>query len=59
MPRPPSDITGTHIQIAVRVTQALKDEFQNMGGAMWLRKLLANAIEQRKKREAEFSGQKK
>ena len=54
MPRPPSEITGTQIQIAVRVTQALKDEFQNMGGAMWLRKLLANAIEQRKKREAEF-----
>ena len=59
MPRPPSDITGTQIQIAVRVTQALKDEFQSMGGAMWLRKLLANAIEQRKKREAEFSRQKK
>jgi len=54
MPRPPSDITGLQIQIAVRVTQALKDEFQIMGGAMWLRKLLANAIEQRKKREAEF-----
>jgi len=54
MPRPPSDITGTHIQIAVRVTQALKDEFHNMGGAMWLRKLLAASIEQRKKREAEF-----
>jgi len=58
MPRPPSEITGTQIQIAVRVTQALKDEFQNMGGAMWLRKLLANAIEQRKKREAEFDKQK-
>jgi len=54
MPRPPSDITGTHIQIAVRVTQALKNEFQSMGGAMWLRKLLANSIEQRKKQEAEF-----
>ena len=55
MPRPPSDITGTQIQIAVRVTQALKDEFQSMGGAMWLRKLLAASIEQRKKREAEFA----
>jgi hypothetical protein len=54
MPRPPSEITGTQIQIAVRVTKALKDEFQNMGGAMWLRKLLAASIEQRKKREAEF-----
>ena len=59
MPRPPSEITGTQIQIAVRVTQALKDEFQSMGGAMWLRKLLANQIEQRRKLEAEFSGQKK
>jgi hypothetical protein len=59
MPRPPSEITGTQIQIAVRVTQALKDEFQSMGGAMWLRKLLANAIEQRKKQEAEFKTPKK
>jgi hypothetical protein len=58
MPRPPSDITGTHIQIAVRVTQALKDEFQSMGGAMWLRKLLANSIEQRKKRESDFDKKK-
>jgi len=54
MPRPPSEITGTHIQIAVRVTQSLRDEFHNMGGAIWLRKLLANSIDQRKKREAEF-----
>jgi len=54
MPRPPSEITGTQIQIAVRVTQALKDEFQSLGGAMWLRKILSNAIEQRRKREAEF-----
>ena len=59
MPRPPSDITRTQIQIAVRVTQALKNEFQSMGGAMWLRKLLANAIEQRKKQEAEFKTPKK
>ena len=58
MPRPPSDITGTHIQIAVRVTQALKDEFQSMGGAMWLRKLLATSIDQRKKRESDFDKKK-
>jgi len=51
MPRPPSDITGTQIQIAVRVTQALKDEFQSMGGAMWLRKLLAASIEQKRKQK--------
>jgi len=54
MPRPPSELTGSTIQIAVRVTQPLKDEFKNLGGAMWLRKFLAKAIEQRKNREAEF-----
>jgi len=59
MPRPPSELTGTHLQIAVRVTQSLRDEFHNMGGAMWLRKLLAASIEQRKKREAESKTPKK
>jgi len=59
MPRPPSEITGTQIQIAVRVTRSLKEEFKSLGGAMWLRKLLANAIEQRKKLEAEFKTPKK
>jgi len=54
MPRPPSEITGTQIQIAVRVTQSLKNEFKNLGGSTWLRKYLSNAIEQRRKREAEF-----
>ena len=54
MPRPPSELTGSHIQIAVRVTKSLRDEFKSLGGAMWLRKLLANSIEQRKNREAEF-----
>jgi hypothetical protein len=48
MPRPPSELTGSHIQIAVRVTKSLRDEFKNLGGAMWLRKLLANSIEQKR-----------
>jgi hypothetical protein len=59
MPRPPSEITGSRVQIHARVTQRLKDEFQSLGGAIWLRKILANAIEQRNKREAEFSSQQK
>jgi hypothetical protein len=33
MPRPPSEITGSSIQIAVRVTSSLKNEFRNLGGA--------------------------
>ena len=48
MPRPPSELTGLTIQIAVRVTKPLKDEFKSLGGAMWLRKLLANSIEQKR-----------
>jgi hypothetical protein len=30
-----------------------------MGGAIWLRQQIANAMKQRQKREAEFSSQKK
>jgi hypothetical protein len=48
MPRPPSELTGSQIQIAVRVTKSLRDEFKSLGGAMWLRKLLANSIEQKR-----------
>jgi len=59
MPRPPSELTGSNMQIAVRVTKSLREEFHNMGGGMWLRKLLADSIEQRKKREAEFKTPKK
>jgi hypothetical protein len=58
MPRPPSELTGSQMQIAVRVTKSLRDEFQNMGGAMWLRKLLATSIDQRKKRESDFDKKK-
>ena len=47
------------MQIAVRVSKSLREEFHNMGGAMWLRKLRAASIEQRKKREAEFKTPKK
>lgn len=51
MPRPPSEITGSTVQIAVRVTSALKQEFKNLGGAVWLRRLLANSIQQRRQDE--------
>jgi hypothetical protein len=51
MPRPPSEITGSSIQIAVRVTASLRDEFKNLGGANWLRKLLAQSINKKLKNE--------
>jgi len=52
MPRPPSEITGSSIQIAVRVTKSLRDEFKTLGGANWLRKLLAQSINNRRNNEA-------
>jgi hypothetical protein len=58
MPRPPSELTGSNMQIAVRVSKSLREEFHNMGGAIWLRKLLAASIEQRKKRESDFDKKK-
>jgi hypothetical protein len=51
MPRPPSELTGSNMQIAVRVTKSLREEFHNMGGAIWLRKLLATSIEQKRKQQ--------
>jgi hypothetical protein len=53
MPRPSSEITGSSIQIAVRVTKSLRDEFKTLGGANWLRKLLAKSIESRKNNETD------
>lgn len=53
MPRPPSEITGSSIQIAVRVTKSLKNEFKALGGANWLRKLLSKSIESRKNNETD------
>ena len=55
MPRPPSELTGSSIQIAVRVTQSLRNEFKNIGGAVWLRKLLAQSIQQRRQNETQPS----
>ena len=52
MPRPPSEITGSRVQIHARVTQRLKDEFQSLGGAIWLRKYLFDSME-KKRRDAE------
>ena len=45
MPRPKSDLTGQTIYVAVRTTLPLKQEFQRLGGASWLRRFLSNSIE--------------
>lgn len=49
MPRPKSEITAKQIQIAARVTKAHREEYKRIGGPVWLRKYLAQSIEQRVK----------
>jgi|APGre2960657373_1045057.scaffolds.fasta_scaffold10085_9 hypothetical protein len=44
MPRKKSDITGSTIQINVRVSALHKIAFQKLGGSKWLRKLLADHL---------------
>ena len=47
MPRPKSEITGKQIQITVRVTQAQRDVYKEMGGPTWLRRQLSAEIERK------------
>jgi hypothetical protein len=44
MPRPKSEITGKQIQITVRVTEAQREAYKELGGATWLRTQLAAEI---------------
>jgi hypothetical protein len=53
MPRPKSEITAIkQIQVAVRVTASMKEEFKRIGGSRWLRAFLAKSIEERRQKEA-------
>lgn len=47
MPRPKSEITGVNILVAVRVTKPMREEFNRLGGSFWLRRVLAQSLEQR------------
>lgn len=47
MPRPKSEITGKQIQITLRVTQAQRDMYKEMGGPVWLRRQLSAEIERK------------
>jgi len=40
MPRPKSELTKNGTQIGIRVTQSEYEQWQQLGGGAWLRKLL-------------------
>ena len=49
MPRPKSDLTGQTVYVAVRATPSLKEEFKRLGGSIWLRRFLAQSLENHRK----------
>lgn len=51
MPRPKSELTHDNIHIGVRLTKTQWDEWKRLGGPLWLRKQLANSLEQKKRHE--------
>ena len=47
MPRPKSDITGKQIQITLRVTESQREAYKELGGPVWLRKLLSAELDRK------------
>jgi hypothetical protein len=45
MPRPKTEMTKSGKTIAARATLSEWNEFKRLGGAKWLRPLLANSVE--------------
>jgi hypothetical protein len=48
MPRPKTEYTKSGKTIAVRATLSEYNEFKRLGGARWLRPILANSLEKLK-----------
>jgi hypothetical protein len=48
MPRPKTEMTKSGKTIAVRATMSEYNEFKRLGGARWLRPILANSLEKLK-----------
>jgi hypothetical protein len=51
MARHKSEITGSPLKIATRVTFDQWLEFRKLGGSVWLRNLLKNSMENRKSQQ--------
>jgi len=50
MPRPKSELTKSGHAIGVRLTQSEYEEWKNLGGSKWLRKLLQASRDKRKQK---------
>lgn len=47
MPRPKSELTDDSKFIGVRLTKAQYEEWKRLGGAKWLRTMLAKSLEKK------------
>jgi hypothetical protein len=48
MPRPKTELTGDSKHVGIRLTQSQYEEWKRLGGAKWLRKELANKLQEKK-----------
>jgi hypothetical protein len=49
MPRPQSELTDDSKHIGARLTKSHFEEWKRLGGAQWLRKMLAQSIKEKVK----------
>jgi hypothetical protein len=55
MPRPKTELTNNNKTIGVRLTETQYKEWKRIGGAVWLRKQLAQSINQKHVQKPETS----
>ena len=53
MPRPKSEMTGVTTSVSARLMPLYYAEWKRLGGVVWLRKVLKESMEQRKKADAD------
>jgi hypothetical protein len=51
MPRPKSELTGNSKHVSVRLTPKMREEWERVGGQAWLRRMLANSLQDRYEQE--------
>lgn len=51
MSRPKSELTGNNRNVGVRLTPKMYEEWKRLGGAQWLRRMLAKSLQDKYEQE--------
>jgi len=51
MPRPKSELTDDNVHVSVRLTRKMYEEWKRVGGQVWLRRMLANSLQDKYEQE--------